>query len=181
MKRLLLTLVFIAVASLFISRAVDYQAASASLTWRQTEILVMRSRTHGCQDTLGKPRSPVSQRIVTGGPAYRAWVLELWRDRARLYCKAARDLSDPVRAIYAVFGPYGSQAVAVARCETGGTFSVYARNGQYLGLFQMGDYARSRYGHGWNPWAQARAAHRYYVDSGRDWSPWQCRPWGLAW
>lgn len=74
-----------------------------------------------------------------------------------------------------------SDAWRVADCETGGTFSVWANNGQYLGLFQMGDYARSRYGHGWNPWAQARAAHRYYVDSGRDWSPWQCRPWGLAW
>jgi hypothetical protein len=71
-----------------------------------------------------------------------------------------------------------SEAWEVARCETGGTFSVWARNGQYLGLFQMGDYARSRYGHGRDPWTQARAAHRYYVASGRDWSPWdpRCRP-----
>jgi hypothetical protein len=71
-----------------------------------------------------------------------------------------------------------SEAWAVARCETGGTFSVWANNGQYLGLFQMGDYARSRYGHGRDPWTQARAAHRYYVASGRDWSPWdpRCRP-----
>jgi hypothetical protein len=71
-----------------------------------------------------------------------------------------------------------SEAWAVARCETGGTFSVWANNGQYLGLFQMGDYARARYGHGRDPWTQARAAHRYYVASGRDWSPWdpRCRP-----
>jgi hypothetical protein len=69
-----------------------------------------------------------------------------------------------------------SEAWQVARCETGGTMSVWANNGQYLGLFQMGGYARSRYGHGRDPWTQARAAHRYYVDSGRDWSPWTCRP-----
>jgi hypothetical protein len=69
-----------------------------------------------------------------------------------------------------------SEAWQVAYCETGGTFSVWARNGQYLGLWQMGEYARARYGHGHDPWTQARAAHRYYVASGRDWSPWTCRP-----
>jgi hypothetical protein len=69
-----------------------------------------------------------------------------------------------------------SEAWQVARCETGGTFSPWANNGQYLGLFQMGSFARSRYGHGRDPWTQARAAHRYYVESGRDWSPWTCKP-----
>lgn len=87
----------------------------------------------------------------------------------------------PQAAICHVFGSYCSQALSVARCETGGTFSVYAQNGQYLGLFQMGSYARSRYGHSWTAIGQARAAYGYFVDSGRDWSPWQCRPWGLAW
>jgi hypothetical protein len=38
----------------------------------------------------------------------------------------------------------------------------------------MGAYARARYGHGSTPMAQARAAYRYYVKSGRDWSPWSC-------
>ena len=70
----------------------------------------------------------------------------------------------------------GTQAWQVAHCETGGTFSVHARNGQYLGLWQMGEWERDTYGHGWNPWAQAFAAHRYYVFTGRDWSPWSCRP-----
>lgn len=70
----------------------------------------------------------------------------------------------------------GQQAWRVAGCETGYTYSVWASNGQYLGLFQMGSYARARFGHGWNPWAQARAAHYYYVVSGRDWSPWTCKP-----
>ena len=79
------------------------------------------------------------------------------------------------RIIRAVFGKYGSQAVAVARCESG--LTIGATNGQYLGLFQMGSYARSRYGHAWHAWGQARAAYRYFVDSGRDWSPWSCKPW----
>ena len=85
--------------------------------------------------------------------------------------------SGAIRAIRAVFGKYGDQAVRVAGCETGYTYSVWARNGQYLGLFQMGSYARGRYGHSNNAWGQARAAYRYFVDSGRDWSPWSCKPW----
>ena len=78
-------------------------------------------------------------------------------------------------AIRHVFGSYWQQAVAVARCESG--LSVWAQNGQYLGLFQMGSSERSIYGHGSTPLAQAIAAHRYFVASGHDWSPWQCKPW----
>lgn len=80
------------------------------------------------------------------------------------------------RAIYAVFGPYADQAMRVSYCETGGTYSPTASNGQYLGLFQMGDFARGRYGHGASALEQARAAYAYFVDSGRDWSPWSCKP-----
>ena len=92
-------------------------------------------------------------------------------------------MRDPLKAICHVFGSRCSEAIAVARCETGGTFSVWAGYGkhQYLGLFQMGSSERARFGHGWTPLEQARAAHRYFVASGSDWSPWQCRPWGLAW
>lgn len=80
------------------------------------------------------------------------------------------------RIIKQVFGRYGEQAVTVASCESG--LSVWARNGQYLGLFQMGSYARSKYGHSYNnAWIQARAARGYFIDSGRDWSPWSCKPW----
>lgn len=85
-----------------------------------------------------------------------------WCGRSNSYCLQARE------------------ARTVALCETGGTLSTHATNGQFLGLFQMGSYARSRYGHGWDPWTQARSAHRYYLDAG--WSPWQCTPWGgLRW
>jgi len=79
-------------------------------------------------------------------------------------------------AICKVFGPYCKQALAVAWCES--KWYVWAGNGQYLGLFQMGSYARSRYGHHTtNAWKQARYAYRYFVDSGKDWSPWSCKPW----
>jgi hypothetical protein len=81
------------------------------------------------------------------------------------------------RDICKVFGRYCQQALNVASCETGGTFSVWARNGQYLGIFQMGSYARARFGHSNTVLGQSRAAYRYFVASGRDWSPWQCKPW----
>ena len=78
------------------------------------------------------------------------------------------------RVICKVFGSYCSQAISVSRCESG--LTIGATNGQYLGLFQMGSSERRIYGHGWNPWIQARAAYRYFVASGRDWSPWSCKP-----
>lgn len=148
--------------------------ASTTLTWRQQEIIVTRARVHACQARLGLHRSPVARRVVTGGAPYRAWVLRRWRTRLGLCRALERKLADPVQAILAVFGPRGWEAVSVARCETGGTFNVYARNGQYLGLFQMGAYARSRYGHGWTALAQARAAYRYFRVAG--WAPWACKP-----
>ena len=86
--------------------------------------------------------------------------------------------------IEVVFGPYASQAKAVSACESGdkdGDLSphvVHATNGQYLGMFQMGSFARSAFGHGNTPMAQVKAAYRYFVASGKDWSPWQCKPWG---
>ncbi len=99
--------------------------------------------------------------------------------RARRHPAPTRTLSassggSVENAICVTFGSYCSQAVSVARCESG--LSVGASNGQYLGLFQMGEYARSRYGHSWDAWGQARAAYRYFRDSGYSWAPWTCRP-----
>lgn len=78
------------------------------------------------------------------------------------------------RIICGIFGPYCQQALRVSWCES--RWQTTARNGQYLGLFQMGDYARARYGHGSDPWTQAEAAFRYFADSGFRWGPWSCRP-----
>jgi hypothetical protein len=97
--------------------------------------------------------------------------------RARKAAKrrAAALLRTPAGAICAVFKGHCSEALAVARCES--NFSTHAQNGQYLGLFQMGLFARGQYGHGSSALTQARAAYRYFVESGRDWSPWTCKPW----
>ncbi len=110
-------------------------------------------------------------------------VLEVRHMRDRLsevrrlrYLLSKHVVPDAVTAIRLVFGPYGEQAVRVSSCETGGTFDVHARNGQYLGLFQMGDYARGRYGHSYSALGQAQAAYRYFTDSGRGWGPWSCKP-----
>lgn len=94
---------------------------------------------------------------------------------ARRDARRALDEAPPEKAICVVFGSYCGQAIRVAHCES--RFDTSAQNGQYLGLFQMGSSERRLYGHGSTPLAQARAAHRYFVLSGRDWSPWSCKPW----
>lgn len=89
--------------------------------------------------------------------------------------RAALLKAPPRTAICRTFGRYCGQALAVARCESG--LQTTAQNGQYLGLFQMGSSERRLFGHGASPLEQAKAAHRYFVASGRDWSPWSCKPW----
>ncbi|HTK22925.1 MAG TPA: hypothetical protein VL264_01710 [Gaiella sp.] len=83
--------------------------------------------------------------------------------------------NSPVKAICHVFRNYCGQALRVAQCESG--YRTTAQNGQYLGMFQMGDDERRLFGHGQSALEQARAAYRYFVRSGRDWSPWSCKPW----
>ena len=92
--------------------------------------------------------------------------------RRQLMATLARS---PRKAICHVFGEYCAQALQVARCESG--YRTTAQNGQYLGIFQMGWSERRLFGHGSSALVQARAAHRYFVRSGRDWSPWSCKPW----
>jgi hypothetical protein len=86
-----------------------------------------------------------------------------------------RVAKSPVKAICYVFGDDCNEALRVARCESG--YRTTAQNGEYLGMFQMGTSERHLFGHGPGPLAQARAAYRYFVRSGRDWSPWSCKPW----
>jgi hypothetical protein len=92
--------------------------------------------------------------------------------RKRLLVELARS---PEKAICHVFGSHCQEALRVARCESG--YKVSAQNGQYLGLFQMGFSERRLFGHGPSALEQARAAYRYFVRAGRDWSPWSCKPW----
>jgi hypothetical protein len=95
--------------------------------------------------------------------------------RLKVHARDARRLGSlpPRKAICAVFADDCRAAIAVAWCES--HLQTNAQNGQYLGLFQMGSYERQLFGHGPTAHAQAVAAHRYFVNSGRDWSPWSCR------
>jgi hypothetical protein len=95
--------------------------------------------------------------------------------RAKVRARTAQRLASlpPRAAICTVFGSYCQEAVAIAWCES--RLSTSAQNGQYLGLFQMGSSERQLFGHGQSARDQAVAAHRYFVRSGRDWSPWACR------
>ncbi len=101
------------------------------------------------------------------------------REQAAAERERARQLdalnASPQKAICHVFGDYCGQALQVARCES--NLQLTAQNGQYLGLFQMGSSERRLFGHGPTALEQSRAAHRYFVRSGRDWSPWSCKPW----
>jgi hypothetical protein len=65
-------------------------------------------------------------------------------------------------------------AFDVSWCEA--RFDPGARNGQYLGIFQMGSWERATYGFGPGAWGQAQGAYRYYVATGRTWGPWTCKP-----
>ena len=94
--------------------------------------------------------------------------------RGRVYRSSGRvgDSHSIRGVICSVFGSHCSEAIHVAQCES--HLNVYARNGQYLGLFQFGSFARAHYGFAWDALTQTRAAYRYFLDAG--WSPWTCRP-----
>ncbi len=82
-----------------------------------------------------------------------------WCGKANRYCGAS------------------SEAWQVAGCESGWTFSPWASNGRYLGIFQVSDHWRRTVpGFRFNVWAQARHAHRVYRLTG-GWSHWACSPW----
>jgi hypothetical protein len=74
--------------------------------------------------------------------------------------------------IRSVFGAHGAAAIRVAKCESGPSLNPKARNGQYLGAFQMGDAERRRFGHGPGVRHQSLAAWRYFRLAG--WRPWSC-------
>jgi hypothetical protein len=125
-------------------------------------------------------RANARQQVRFHRAQLRWTALELVKTRRALVARERRERlrrlrgAPPHRAIRAVFGRYADQALVVARCES--HLSVRAQNGQYLGLFQMGRNERAVYGHGSTAYQQARAAHRYFVASGRAWGPWSCKP-----
>lgn len=89
--------------------------------------------------------------------------------------------TDPEAIVRYVFGPYADEALRVSRdCEARAAWAhgdpTKAANGQYLGPFQMGSHERDVYGDGRTMLEMTQAAYRYFVASGRDWSPWSCKP-----
>lgn len=86
---------------------------------------------------------------------------------------AASTYQRRVAVVKKVWGErYYREALRVAVCESG--LNPRARNGQFLGAWQMGRRERSRFGHGPGVSHQARAAYRYWRLAG--WKPWECQP-----
>jgi hypothetical protein len=181
--------VFVAVlaatlALFFIVALLTPASASSSLVQRTDKL--MRHTQH-CERLSDRDRSPTPSRRLyartKAHPAFRNWAWRLWNGRAHRACGKVRYLNaDPVRAIRYVFQRVAAaaQAIAVSSCETGGAFNTTATNGQFVNLFQMGYNERRRYG--WHvagspPLDAAWPAFFYFIDSGRDWSPWSCKPW----
>jgi hypothetical protein len=123
--------------------------------------------------TTRTPVVPDAVRLLQAHGRKAAAAAAKARGRAEARARALA-ASMPQAVICKVFGRHCRAALTVARCESG--FRTDAQNGQYLGLFQMGDWARSTYGHGETALVQAKAAHRLFVDTGHTWQPWSCRP-----
>jgi hypothetical protein len=131
--------------------------------------------THRSLLMSGEGRSASQSKLAYATKRVRQLTRTVDALRAKIRVREERRLAKlpPKQAICSVFGPYCEEAVAVAWCES--RLLTTAQNGQYLGLFQMGSYERDLFGHGSSARDQALAAHRYFVVSGRDWSPWSCR------
>lgn len=67
------------------------------------------------------------------------------------------------------FGVNGRKAVQVFRCES--HLKTTARNGQHLGIGQLGKAERARYGHGEDAETQINAAYELFL--ARGWNPWR--------
>jgi len=127
---------------------------------------------HEASSRLGTARRGLA---TTRAKAARPRMELVRRQREADRVRFLASVDSPTEAICHVFGSYCSEALQVARCES--NYRTTATNGQYLGIFQMGSHERATYGHGASALAQAKAAFRYFVLSGRDWSPWSCKPW----
>ena len=84
------------------------------------------------------------------------------------------------REIRQTFPKRYAQARRVARCES--HLLPWARNGQYLGVFQLSSSWRAyfrRYGIRTGPHhvhGQVVAAHLIFAGSGYRWTRWECKP-----
>lgn len=88
----------------------------------------------------------------------------------------AKAKREPVQVtICRVFGPHCYEALRVSWCES--RWHTWARNGSYLGLFQVSEHWRRTVpGWGPTPLQQARHAYRVFLKTGANWSHWECSP-----
>jgi len=82
--------------------------------------------------------------------------------------------------IQAVFGPYASQALHVAACESGYNPNAYNAGSGASGVFQFlpSTWAGTSFA-GYSPFnasANIQAAHQVFVRDGYSWREWVCQP-----
>lgn len=82
--------------------------------------------------------------------------------------------------IYGIFGPYGSQAVHVAMCESSMNPDAYNGILGAAGLFQIipGTWNKTSYAgqSPYSPAANIQAAYEIFAHDGYSWREWACRP-----
>ena len=155
--------------------ALDEQLERKLVALHRSRSTINFFRTHRSLLGSSEHREAVSTKLAYAERKARALTKTVAALRRKIAKGDALRLTamSPKNAICDVFGADCAEAVAVAKCES--RLRTTAQNGQYLGLFQMGEYARRLFGHGSSAREQAIAARRYFMRSGRDWSPWSCR------
>ena len=134
------------------------------------------------ESSLAAQRSALQReatRQLTVSPAHLSGrATEVAATRAAIAKQSAaaalrRHASTPEAVICRIFGEHCKEALAVARCES--RLQPWARNGQYLGLFQMERASGSSATANRPSSRPARVPLLRRVR--RDWSPWGCKPW----
>jgi hypothetical protein len=158
------------------------QISSASYSkaiWNQYH-WTNRALRNRCRPTVhhlsGFTKTPLSIVLPGWRDEHVAWAKNR-HHRAQARSSLCLSSLNASEAIEHYFGARAPEAHRVASCESG--HSIWAVNGQYVGVFQMGSHERATYGWyvaGAPAYVQVRSAYRYFVASGSDWSPWQCKP-----
>jgi hypothetical protein len=172
-NHLLCLCAFVAVAGFGLADAPDAKAAGLTAHDRAVigQIEKHRKETWRWQALMRKPRSPASsQPLLTMSPAYRSWVLSVWKQRAARARTAAQN--PPRRGAWMCIHRHERHPAQGWRTRTG--------NGFYGGL-QMNIAFQRTYGpellrtkgtaDRWLPIEQIWVAERAYR-SGRGFYPW---------
>jgi len=143
-----------------------YGQRTISVSAPDAYIHIVDSLAHDAPDSTSEDSAPAAQSMNAADVD----------DSSLSACtEGSAEAADIQKIIRNVFGKYGDAAIKVAKCESGST-GTKAKNGQYLGLFQMGAQERLDYGHSSCAETQARAAYSYFANSHWTWTPWSCRP-----